>query len=349
MASAAVGLTRASTTAEVGRLAIVLSCEDAPMRWLASWVLLFGLAACGRASRGAGEGTATPGPSDDPAAASASREHELVAELERAKQQHARSRAKGDAAERARAAFALAEAHASAAAGLYTEVFDLREQGAADPSRRAELERRAAELALEQRAWLDAAVVAYTEVIRSDDPAAVELRPRARFGQADAERLRGNHAAIHDALVALVHDHPTHPLASPALVVLADEAFEAVRLAEAQSLYEQVLVLRGPERHYARYKLGWVALDLDDAQAALAHWAGVVSEAGADPQQRALAEAAARDCVLAYAKAGRPELARAFFTRLDPSQADALLQRLADFYRQEGRPEDAAKVLGTTP
>lgn len=329
------------------------SSEPSIAHLVASCVLLLGLVACGRASREGGQASSPPRdpePQAAAAAAFASRElDELDAEIERAQQQYERALAGDDVAELARTRFALAEAHLGAAMDLWEALYLLDEQRAADPTRRAELDRREAELRAQQRAWLDAAAPGYAEVIRTDDPAAVELRPRARYGLSMVERERNDPAAVHDALVALVHDDPEHPLASPALLTLGDEAFADQRLAEAQALYERVIALGDDERHYARYKLGWVALNLDDSPGALAHWTHVIRDGGADPRQRSLVEMATKDCVRVYARVGRPEAARAFFTRIDPSRAAAMLQWLVEIYDQEGRPEDAARALATAP
>jgi len=320
------------------------------IRLVASCAFLIGLVGCGRASRGAGEATSVPDAPEAQVASSATSEQAaLETELERTQQRHTGALAEGDAAERARATFELAEAHASAAYGLYAVVYELYELRLGNPTRRSELDLRVAELEAQQRAWLDAAALEYAEVIRTDEPAAVALRSRARHGLAEVERSRGNPVAMHDLLVALLHDDPTHPLASSARMTLADEAFQAQRFAEAQSLYEQVIALHGDEQHYAHYKLGWIALNVDDGQAALGHFTAVVREAGADPRQHALVEAATKDCVLAYARVGRPERARAFFMHLDPGRTDALLQRLAEIYRQEGRLDDAARAVGASP
>lgn len=307
--------------------------------------------ACARGSRADGAGSVGPGEAAGTEAPELARSEptppDAATELARARLLHALALAEGDAAEQARARFALAEAYAIAAAGLDVARFDLQDQRVAG-SARPDLERREAELLAQQQAWLDAAAHEYAELLRATDPTAVELRPRARYGLADVERRRGDRRAMHDALVTLVHDDPTHSLASAALVALADEAFEGGRLEEARSLYEQVVVRGGDERYYARYKLGWVALALDDAQAALAHWTSVATETRMDPRQRALAENAAKDCVIAYARVGRPEKARAFFRHIDPTQADRLVRRLAETYEHEGRSEDAARALGST-
>jgi tetratricopeptide (TPR) repeat protein len=272
---------------------------------------------------------------------------DLAAEIDRAQWLHTAMQTDGDGAEQARARFALAEAYMKAASGIGVLRFDLTEQRLAEPSRpRPDLDRLDAELAAQQATWLEHAAREHAEVIRSTDPAAVELRPRARHGLAEVQHRQGDRAAMLRTLRALVHDDPSHPLASSAWLQLADAAFEDQRLDEARALYEQVLVLGTDDRLYARYKLGWVALNLDDGQAALEHWAAVAREGREDPRQRTLAENAARDCVLAYARVGRPERAKAFFDRLDPEHAPLLLQKLVSLYEDEGRPDEAARVLG---
>jgi tetratricopeptide (TPR) repeat protein len=329
--------------------------------WLAASVALIGLLACERASRGGDAGSVAPGQSaEDAGHGAAGVEASPVtgseqpaspeAVVEHARRLHANALAEGDAAEQARARFALAEAYVSAAAGLDVARFDLQAERAADPARSlADLERSEAELVARQAAWLEAAAIEYAEVIRATDPTALELRPQARYWLADLERRRGNRTAMNDALVVLVRDHPTHPLVASAYAMLADEAFEDGRFEAARELYEKVVVLGSDHKHYARYKLGWVAFNLDDGQGALAHWVSVATEARADPRQQALVESAVSDCVIAYARVGRPERARAFFNHLDPSRTDELLRRLAEIYRQEGRPDDAARALGTAP
>jgi tetratricopeptide (TPR) repeat protein len=325
-----------------------------------AWCLaLVGLLACGRASRGdesvapgqtAGQTGHGAAGAEVSAVTSSGQPASPEAVVEHAQRLHAHALAEGDAAEQARARFALAEAYVSATADLDVARFDLQAQRAAEPARSLpDLDRSEAELVARQAAWLEAAAIEYAEVIRATDPTAVELRPQARYGLADVERRRGNHTAMHDALVALVRDHPTHPLTALAFAMLADEAFEDGRFEAARELYEKVIVLGGDQQHYARYKLGWVALNLDDGQGALAHWVRVATEARADPRQRALVESALADCVIAYARVGRPERARTFFNHIDPSRTDELLRRLAELYRREGRPEDAARALGTAP
>jgi tetratricopeptide (TPR) repeat protein len=313
--------------------------------------LVVGLVGCGRSTREAAPvEPPVPTVEDEPGSwVSVARVDPMASEddVARARMRLELALADGDAAEQVRARFALAETCAGAAVRLLLARVELDEERLAGPAGpRPDLEPRDAELAAQQQAWRDAAATEYAEVLRSTDPAAVELRPRARYGLAEIQRGRGEHEAAHDSLVALVHDDPAHPLAAAALVQLADEAFAAGRLEESRALYEQVLVHRTDERHYARYKLGWIALNLDDGAAALAHFTAVIGEAGANPRYRTLVENAARDCVLAYARVGRPERARDFFARLDPPNAEKLVQRLARIYEDEGRPEDAARALG---
>lgn len=313
--------------------------------------LVVGLLGCGRSThRAAPVEPPAPAAEEEPATwLSASPVDPTASEedVARARMRLELALADDDAAEQVRARFALAEVYAGAAVRLVLARVELDEARLAGPAGpRADLERRDAELEAQQQAWRDAAATEYAEVLRSSDPAAAPLRPRARYGLADIQRGRGEHEAAHDSLVMLVHDDPSHPLAAAALLQLADDAFAAGRLEESRALYEQVLVHRTDERHYARYKLGWVALNLADGEAALAHFMAVIGEAGADPRYRTLVENAARDCVLAYARVGRPERARDFFARIDPPNAEALVQRLARLYEDEGRPEDAARALG---
>lgn len=254
----------------------------------------------------------------------------------------------GEGSEQPQVHLALAEAYlsrASQAAMLLFELDGQRFNAAKD--QRSDVDRRYALIADQQREWLAKAIASFEALLAESGQASRKLRPAARWGLADALRRDGQSQERIQVLAALASDDPQHPFASLALIQLADQAFADTELEEARVLYERAKKSAAPgERLYADYKLGWIALNLEEVVVALEHWARVVQQGRANPIHRALVDAAAKDCVLAFARVGRPSQARAFFTRLHPELASALLMRLAESYRAEGRVADALVVLG---
>jgi tetratricopeptide (TPR) repeat protein len=256
-----------------------------------------------------------------------------------------------DPAEHVRARMDLADAYLQRAERAEARRFELGEERFdARDARRAELDRRDAELKAQRDHCLARAAEAYEHVLASPHPLARKRRAEARFGLADVRTQQGDVPAARQLLQALVGEDPEHALAAPALLILADDAFNEGRLLDAGELYERVVASDEPrDRTYARYKLGWIALNHGDDQAALEYWTHVVIESRIHPERLGLANAAARDCVMAYAAVGRPDTAGAFFARLYPERSRELLQQLARRYIDIGRPDAAAIVEGRSP
>lgn len=253
--------------------------------------------------------------------------------------------AHGTSGDRARATFELAELYVDQAHRIDEARFTLDESRSQQPDHvDPALDDRDAELVSRQVSLFDDAARSYGDVLRSTDPIAIELHPQARHMLAYVQGRLGERALMLDTLRELVAAYPTHPLARAAWLMLADAAFDEQRFDDAHRQYEQVIRLDGPGRDhlYARYKLGWLAFNGDDAAMALEHWTAVVRGAGSDPVERTLADAAMKDCVLAYSRVGRPEAAKAFFLQIAPAHAPELLRALARRYIDDGRPEDAA-------
>lgn len=320
-----------------------------------SGLLTLMLAIAGCASRGA-SAERSPSPrsapeTSEPSARGDAIEDDIDAQLEREIRLHVLRLEHRDPAERVRARLDLADAYAHRAGRVEltrSELDVLRFE--ATGSQRADLERLDEELATQRSQWLERAATAYGIVLESTHPVARALRAEARFGLADVRIQQGDVAAARPLLTTLVREDSEHGLVGPALLQLGDDAFDQGRLAEASELYERVLASDAARDHsYARYKLGWVALNLADGQAALDHWTRVVTESRHQPNGQALAKAAARDCVIAYAMVGRPEQAGTFFARLHPKLARELLERLARQYVDQRRPEAAAIVQGHGP
>lgn len=245
-----------------------------------------------------------------------------------------------DPAERVRATLDLADAYLQRADRLAGVEFE----GA---------EYRGREMAAVSRLQVDAlqrAAEAYEHVLRSDHPVAARRRAEVRFGLAEIRRRQGDDEAARAHLHALIRDHPDHGLAPATLLHLGDDAFAEQRFDLARGLYTRAVASGDPSTTtYARYKLGWIAINEDDGTTALEHWSRVVLESRHDPMRQGLAEAAAKDCVRAYVMVGRPETAAAFFSRLHPERAHQLLENLALRYEAEGRTDDAAVVRGRAP
>lgn len=253
-------------------------------------------------------------------------------------------------ADHAKVRLNLAETYWSCASRVAMRRFELLDEKiGASTERRAQLDRQDDLLAQEQRRWLGKTIASFQTLLTKTGPTAVTLRPAAYLGLADALAVHGDKELRKQALVDLVRDAPEHPFASVALTQLGDLAFDEVQLDEAREFYERAVVTAAPtERLYSEYKLGWIAFNFNEGVVALEKWSRVVAEGRVTPGQRALADAAAKDCVLAFSQVGQPIHARAFFVRLHPELAPRLLIRLADTYRAEGRDADAALVAATT-
>lgn len=254
--------------------------------------------------------------------------------------------AHGDEEMKLRAHLGLAETHWDRAGLTYWVRYELYEEGAPTKDREA-FDRMSAELEREHDEHAAIAEREYRIVVEASGPVADELRPRARFGLAGIHRDRGDLLAMRSELETLVHDAPGHPLAASAWLQLGDLDFDEMNLDRARAAYARVVELgKSDNVLYARYKLGWIALNLDEPQRALDEWTEVVLRGRVIPRSQPLARTAAKDCVRAFAVVGQPEQAGAFFHQLYPELASELMQSLSDQYRDEGRLEDAAKVMG---
>jgi tetratricopeptide (TPR) repeat protein len=136
----------------------------------------------------------------------------------------------------------------------------------------------------------------------------------------------------------LLADHPGSRWAAEAHLALADAAFADADLPSAEAEYRAVIAIPGARSAaYARYKLGWVHHDQQEADLALAAWVEVARTAP-DPLRRE----AMRDTVRAFADARAVVDALAFFDGLARGQGPVLTIRLAEHYRDQGRYLDAA-------
>ncbi len=228
-----------------------------------------------------------------------------------------------------------------------------------DPARRAQLQATGKQAAASHQAALARALAIYTDILC--DPA-----DRARgFGCAGRAALRGwprLHEAIFEAAylldgskrgadagklhLRLIADHPQSPYVGHALLATAERAFEEGRMPDAEALYAKVLASNATALHgYARYKTGWVQINLGRDQDAYATFAAVIAGASKDPRGAALAREARRDLVRAYSNFGRPDVAFAEFEKVAPGNGIDMLAWLGDLWQDQGRSDAAAALF----
>ena len=176
------------------------------------------------------------------------------------------------------------------------------------------------------------------ELGASPDLARWERGDQALYDLASSRQAARDRAGARAAWQRLLTEHPRSALTGLAHLGLADAAFEDADLVVAEREY--LATVASPDRRaavYARYKLGWVYLNLARADEALDAFVEVVRLAD-DPLRRE----ALKDVVRAYAE-GRPAAgAVAFFEGLARGQGPALTLTLAELYADHGRVVDAA-------
>ncbi|HTM19302.1 MAG TPA: tetratricopeptide repeat protein, partial [Kofleriaceae bacterium] len=224
-----------------------------------------------------------------------------------------------------------------------------------DPARRQAIDQQVVRDRAEAQRAFDRAVAVYTEVIcdRADRARGFDCVPPAALARwpqmADAlfelaDLLQGMRRGP-DALklyARLTLSHPQSPWAPYGLLAAAERAFEDGRLPEAEKLYAQVLASKATDLHgYARYKTGWVQLNLSRDADAFASFAAVITAGARNPRGEALAREARRDIVRAYASFGKPAEAAAAFDRVAPGHAMEMLPILADPWSEQGRSDNA--------
>jgi TolA-binding protein len=194
---------------------------------------------------------------------------------------------------------------------------------------------------------LDAAVKALTE---AEPLAAPDRLPQVLFSLGDLYRYRGDPKNAKVPLEKLVEAYPTDPLAVDGAIALGDDAFDAGSLAEAMRRYEfaaNAATGNGP-RAYAKYKLAWCHLNLDEHDVARGLFLEVVSLTGTSGKM-ALADEARRDYVLGLAR--DPSLTAADAERqiralaLAPDRTRRYLEGYAKIIAGSGRDDEAMQVF----
>jgi tetratricopeptide (TPR) repeat protein len=157
-----------------------------------------------------------------------------------------------------------------------------------------------------------------------------------------------------EALLQLIREHPRSRFIPNAYAVFGDFKFDQGQFLDARRLYEKLMQWEEPSvRAYALYRSAWCDLrdESPEADATRALERFVQARRAAVRIEgswgRRLADASLRDSALAYARVGRPDKARAFFTRLardTDAPVDEPLRILAEAYEEQGDPNAAAEI-----
>jgi tetratricopeptide (TPR) repeat protein len=192
-------------------------------------------------------------------------------------------------------------------------------------------------------------------------PLATAIRDRimaesAATGGLDGDLLRQGRelelsrdlAGARKAYYELITKAPQSPLIPYAYLAFADLFFDEAehddpsKLPLARQAYEKVLTYPPPGNlayAFAWHRIGLVASQMsDDARALDAQRKALatVSQYPSQPLAARLAESARHELVVAYAKAGDPQRAPAFFRSVDATDASAMLIALGKAYVERG-------------
>lgn len=146
------------------------------------------------------------------------------------------------------------------------------------------------------------------------------LAAMARGGLADARRH----------WLQLIKEKPASPFVPDVYLRFGDYYFEQAQLDTATQFYRKVLLMAPTCASYAHYKLAWTAFQQADYKEALAEFARVLQDGSGTP---ARLKDSRHGLVLAFARAGHPQKARAFFNRVAPAYVDQMLAELREASR----------------
>jgi tetratricopeptide (TPR) repeat protein len=198
------------------------------------------------------------------------------------------------------------------------------------------------------RGHLDAAEKALSE---AEDLASRDRLPQVLFSLGDLRRFRGDLKGDQRPLMRLLQEFPNHPLSVDAAIALGDDAFDAGKLAEAMKQYGFADAhAQTPGAHaYARYKLAWCDMNLDDYEATRSLLLQVIGLAETRQQKLTLADEARRDYVIALARDARVTGAQARASiealRLAPDRTRRYEESYADIIAGSGRDKEAAQLF----
>jgi len=148
--------------------------------------------------------------------------------------------------------------------------------------------------------------------------------------------------AVYDKLLK---NYPNSKYVPEAHLAFADYYFEAGQLADAEARYRMVLKFpKSSAFWYAKYKMGWIHLNLQRFQEALETFFEVAQATKNDKKQEMLNRVAKKDFVRAYAEIGKADKAYAAFQRVDQKYSFDMLAILADLYLAQGKSDKAIYV-----
>ncbi|MEZ4473543.1 MAG: hypothetical protein R3F60_22690 [bacterium] len=167
------------------------------------------------------------------------------------------------------------------------------------------------------------AIELYEQVLTRETP----LAPRVLFNVAQEHRELGDYDAMHAALRRLVAEHPQHPLAAEALLIMGDDAFDRGDLAAAAQAW--VPITQGPPTRatgLAWYKLGWVRVNQGDCKRALESFTRAIGAADAGP---AAVDAIGPQSDVDVRREALVDLTWCLSREVPPDQAVPFVQKLA--------------------
>jgi pentatricopeptide repeat protein len=148
--------------------------------------------------------------------------------------------------------------------------------------------------------------------------------------------------AVYDQLLK---NYPNSKYVPEAHLAFADYYFEVNQLADAEARYKMVLKFpKSSAFWYAKYKMGWIHLNLQRFQEALEAFFEVAQATKNNKKQDILNRAAKKDFVRAYAEIGKADKAYAAFQRVDQKYSFEMLSILADLYLGQGKSDKAIYV-----
>ncbi|HET7500677.1 MAG TPA: tetratricopeptide repeat protein [Kofleriaceae bacterium] len=214
-----------------------------------------------------------------------------------------------------------------------------------DPARRAKLAASAAAHQAAARVSVVSVIETYRAVIANPRFSSYRHLDDAVYYYAYTLEHAGHPEEARAAYEQLLRSYPGSRRVPDAYLALADAAFEAGQLADAETRYRKVLLFPGSSMYrYAQYKLGWVLLGQRKHQDALELFYQVALGTR-EPERQVLHRAARHDFVRAYAEVGRADRALVAFQRVEPGQPYAMLADLGDLYLDQGKFDRAISVF----
>jgi tetratricopeptide (TPR) repeat protein len=163
------------------------------------------------------------------------------------------------------------------------------------------------------------------------------------FERANALWGQGQQMEALKACKELIKNYPTSKYVPDAYLMFGEYYFDQAKIEKALMAYKKVAQFKDSKVYsYALYKTGWCYFNIQEFDKALATFLSVVKhETG---RQSKLRREALNDTVLAYSHTGNAKSAPAFFKRLAPQEALALLEKLAGMYYGNGKLQDAVFI-----